>query len=818
MKKFYLIIVCFYLISGILSAQTITCSQLFPDSTIPHLSMGGNKMGWVTRNGNHYAHHYMDTLLNVSSFQDTNLIRRVPNITSGGWTGNYFCGSTMDKNGNLIGLFFDDDCFQDTLQSPTGSIAPGFICHYWYDYATQQKTYFSFLNFDQFQPILYNSSGSSEYSYKMLWSGDTLILLSGFYDSNAPSYHAVCLKFLNLNLIESGNTGSNTGSMLKCFIDYENKINTLYVNDWLQSDGVNYNNDLAPGLGFHWLSDASKDSLGNIYIKSIDSLRIKNNASDVTITAPATGNYDEQIICTDHLNRLWMVSDDTVSVYTNNTWSHFPMNYNNFDNYIWYAAEHNTFFEYAPNKFVLTHGTDVGIRGGNGMIFFTFNDTAGTVPTPNHVAGHVFYDANNNSIQDSGEQNLSNLLVSAGSNSAVTFNNGNYNLYLPFGSHNLQLNNSNPNFSVNPTNHALNFTGPSITDTSGIDFMLQAASPVNDVNINIFNIHQNVYYGYHTIVYSNTGTASANGVITYNFDASLTPNDYSINPTTTAPGMLTFNYSNLMPFESRTIYILFLTNGLAVGDTTISTASITPLVGDATPTNNSDTITKIVSGSYDPNSKDVIQNGTSVNTIYNDDYLEYVIHFQNVGNDTAFTVIVRDTLDMNLDINTLQFIGASHSQSMLLNSRIIEFTFNNINLVDSGTNFAASQGFVAFRIKPLNNLSLGAQINNTAAIYFDLNSPIITNNVQVTMSSFTSLQNKTGENEIQIYPNPASNLLVVDVQKTKGLIVIKDIIGNIVMSKNIDNSKMRLDLSQLNNGVYFVCINNQTLKKIVVNK
>ncbi len=158
----------------------------------------------------------------------------------------------MDKNGNLIGLFFDDDCFQDTLQSPTGSIAPGFICHYWYDYATQQKTYFSFLNFDQFQPILYNSSGSSEYSYKMLWSGDTLILLSGFYDSNAPSYHAVCLKFLNLNLIASGNTGSNTGSMLKCFIDYENKINTLYVNDWLQSDGVNYNNDLAPGLGFHW--------------------------------------------------------------------------------------------------------------------------------------------------------------------------------------------------------------------------------------------------------------------------------------------------------------------------------------------------------------------------------------------------------------------------------------------------------------------------------------------------------------------------------------------------------------------------------------
>jgi hypothetical protein len=71
---------------------------------------------------------------------------------------------------------------------------------------------------------------------------------------------------------------------------------------------------------------------------------------------------------------------------------------------------------------------------------------------------------------------------------------------------------------------------------------------------------------------------------------------------------------------------------------------------------------------------------------------------------------------------------------------------------------------------------------------------------------------------VQIYPNPVAETLVVDVQNEKGEIVIKDIIGNIVMSKNIDNSKMRLDLTHLNNGVYFVCINNQTLKKIVVNK
>lgn len=375
MKKLLLsIIICMTVYSDTVSAQIITSSQLFPDSTIAHLSMGGGKMGWVTRNVNHYQHHIMDTLLNITTFQDTNLDYRTLNTGTGFFTGNYFCGSTMDKNGNLIGLFFDDNSFSDSLQSMTAGPYPGFICHYWYNFTTQQRTNFSYTNVaEQFFPMLNNASGTiTNFSYKIIWSEDTLILRSNYL--NSINHNGVCLKFLNNILIEAGTTSSFDGNMIKCFTDLDNKINTLFQYDWVISDGVNYNQ---LNSNFNYYSDAVKDSIGNLYIKYVDSLKIINNASTSVIAAPNTGSYWMQTICADHLNRVWMISDDSVSVYNNSTWQSFPLNFNNFENMtMQLAGWHSVFFEYAPNKFVMSWATDIGLKGGNGLIFFTFNDTS----------------------------------------------------------------------------------------------------------------------------------------------------------------------------------------------------------------------------------------------------------------------------------------------------------------------------------------------------------------------------------------------------------------------------------------------------------
>lgn len=228
-----------------------------------------------------------------------------------------------------------------------------------------------------------NSGGAeTKFDYKIIWSGDTLILRSGYFNNIAPN--GVCLKFINFNLVEQGVTSSsNEGNILKCFTDFDHKINTIYQSSWVQSDGVNYFNNMVSTSIFNYFSDAVKDSIGNVYVKFADSLRIKNNSSDFTISAPATGPYTMQSICIDHLNRLWMISNDTVSLYDNNVWTSFPLMYDNFENMdLQLSGWHSVFFEYAPNKFVMSWATDIGIKGGNGLIFFTFNDSSMVTSKP----------------------------------------------------------------------------------------------------------------------------------------------------------------------------------------------------------------------------------------------------------------------------------------------------------------------------------------------------------------------------------------------------------------------------------------------------
>ncbi|WP_224997958.1 gliding motility-associated C-terminal domain-containing protein [Cesiribacter sp. SM1] len=137
--------------------------------------------------------------------------------------------------------------------------------------------------------------------------------------------------------------------------------------------------------------------------------------------------------------------------------------------------------------------------------------------------------------------------------------------------------------------------------------------------------------------------------------------------------------------------------------------------------------------SYDPNDKRVAPAGiTATNNIAEDSQLEYTIRFQNTGTDTAYTVVVVDPLSEHLDISTLKVGIASHPVQWEIsrdNQPSIIWRFKKINLPDSTTNERASHGFVKFKISPKEGLPKGTIIRNKADIYFDYNSPIITNEV-----------------------------------------------------------------------------------------
>jgi hypothetical protein len=154
-----------------------------------------------------------------------------------------------------------------------------------------------------------------------------------------------------------------------------------------------------------------------------------------------------------------------------------------------------------------------------------------------------------------------------------------------------------------------------------------------------------------------------------------------------------------------------------------------------------------VTGSYDPNDKTGFPLGIGTDhLVAANGKMDYVIRFQNTGTDTAFTVVIRDTLDLDLDIFSVQSGVASHAYTFqMYGPRVLEWTFNNILLPDSNVNEPASNGFVTFTVNQAPNLADGAEINNTANIYFDFNPPIITNTTSHKIGSEIGIASWTEE-------------------------------------------------------------------------
>ncbi|MFH1322091.1 MAG: hypothetical protein ABII90_15745, partial [Bacteroidota bacterium] len=136
--------------------------------------------------------------------------------------------------------------------------------------------------------------------------------------------------------------------------------------------------------------------------------------------------------------------------------------------------------------------------------------------------------------------------------------------------------------------------------------------------------------------------------------------------------------------------------------------------------------------SCDPNDKMVSPKGCGpYGNIAMDESITYRIRFQNIGTGNAHNITIIDTLNSNFDLSTFNLLISSHNITRLQISpdNILEVTYEGIELPDSASEPAGSQGEFFFEITPLPNLQEGTVISNNAAIYFDNNPPVITNTV-----------------------------------------------------------------------------------------
>ena len=217
---------------------------------------------------------------------------------------------------------------------------------------------------------------------------------------------------------------------------------------------------------------------------------------------------------------------------------------------------------------------------------------------------------------------------------------------------------------------------------------------------------------------------------------------------------------------------------------------------------------------YDPNDKNgyPLGHGPERN-IYPGKELEYRIRFQNTGNDTAFLVVIKDTIDTEvLDLTTVRPGASSHAYTWDIEDKsTLVFTFENILLPDSMTNELGSQGFVDFKIQQQPNLPLGTVIENRAGIYFDINPPILTNTSFHTLNrDFLETITHTvspalQEVEVVVIPNPARERALIQLRHWPtdgGWIELFDPLGRLVLRQRFDRQQIELERRNWASGWY----------------
>ncbi len=230
-----------------------------------------------------------------------------------------------------------------------------------------------------------------------------------------------------------------------------------------------------------------------------------------------------------------------------------------------------------------------------------------------------------------------------------------------------------------------------------------------------------------------------------------------------------------------------------------------------------------ITGSYDPNDKQAVPVGlTDAHYVLAGTSIDYTIRFQNTGTDTAFKVVLVDTLDSSLDISTFMQGASSHPYSLKVSGKgnpILTFTFNNILLPDSNVNVLASNGFVSFKINTFSNLSDETIIENEAAIYFDYNSPVITNTVYhtigepkwedfsrenlVTIGDPKPLEtaNSLAVKQSMVYPNPTTGVIYLQGAQEGDGFEVHSVLGEVVYRKKV-TGKTEFSVHELPKGIY----------------
>lgn len=435
----------------------------------------------------------------------------------------------------------------------------------------------------------------------------------------------------------------------------------------------------------------------------------------------------------------------------------------------------------------------------------------------NIIGGIITFDSNNDGC-GSGDA-LSNFIrvnSSNGQNESVAYTvGGNYNLTAQTGTHTVTPQFENNWFVMSPETTTVTFNALA-GSTALQNFCITPNGIHADVEVIIMPVGMNApgFDSPYKLIIKNKGNQNLSGTIVLNYDDAVLEFVSALPAQVSATGgAITWNYSNLLPFENRSIAVVFNLNSptenppLIAGDVLEFSAVVNPLGGDETPEDNEFSLERVVGGSMDPNGI-VCLEGDFEEADAIGDYLHYAVNFENIGQDPAQFVVVTNEIDIEkFDINSLEIVNTSHDTDIILEGNVITFRFNDINL-EPGV-----YGSVVYKIKTLAILEEGDYVNNDAVIVFDFNEPIATNTATTTFQTLSRGDFATDES-VKVYPNPSASVVNIIASTNLQAVELYDVQGRLLQLGTLNEANGTLDISQRATGIYVLKIKTDAGVKV----
>lgn len=450
----------------------------------------------------------------------------------------------------------------------------------------------------------------------------------------------------------------------------------------------------------------------------------------------------------------------------------------------------------------------------------------------------AFLDSNSNGVKDAGESNftLGQFNFERNNDSVV------HHITSPTGVHRIYDINATNTYDLSYTVDsaysayynvsATAFVNVSVVAGAGLQdysFPITATSPYNDVEIVIIpdQAPRPGFLYTNTIQYTNVGSQTvASGQVIFHHDPAVSIASVSQAGTTPVSNGFSFSYTNLAPFETRSITVVMQVPtipGVQLGELLENHAEISPFAGDATPENNDSHSNQVVIGSYDPN--DITEshgNQILFSSFTSADYLYYTIRFENSGTASAININVIDELDPQLNAESVRMVSASHNYILDRVGNQLSWRFENVLLPPAVAGSDDGHGYITFKVKPAPGYAVGDIIPNSANIYFDFNPAIVTNVFNTEFVSALAVNEFTNSG-FTVYPNPANTMLNITMRNDDTIRSVKllDISGKIIISRSGSPiSTEAVDVSEVAAGVYFVEVigssNTRAIKKVII--